>query len=370
MSEINNLICPLSGKVYINAFIAHDGYVYEKEFIEALFLNKETIISPSTGKEMKTGGVEFIKLNEYIKKKNELYVPLKFFFCKNSYVEFYQYDVDRIYHNMINYDGTTVEELLEFISCERNSDYIFNLDIYHPKFIEIINNEKGLLMILDDKIKCDYEHFNKFNLIIEYSSICSLAFDYITKKEAYYFHNACRFGRYDLIVKLYNYDNNYINYYGKSSGENNVFYAGMLSKNIDVLKYLHSIKNTLYKEHQIGHTVSYPMFALCMEDVEIVKFIYSIDNNFYKTIIGDKNIELYHENLRTIFEYCCVQGFSDTIEFLFSIDNNIYNNDPNKDKIIEKMKKEVSYLDKSTRRRSRDYTDTVKILNLIKKNIK
>ena len=34
------------------------------------------------------------------------------------------------------------------------------------------------------------------------------------------------------------------------------------------------------------------------------------------------------------------------------------------------MKKEVSYLDKSTRRRSRDYTDTVKILNLIKKNIK
>ena len=66
MSIYNNIICPLTTKMFDVAFIAHDGYVYEKEAIEELFKDKELIKSPLTGLEMKVGGIIFTTFNKYL----------------------------------------------------------------------------------------------------------------------------------------------------------------------------------------------------------------------------------------------------------------------------------------------------------------
>ena len=108
----------------------------------------------------------------------------------------------------------------------------------------------------------------------------------IIKFNPIYFYFSCSNGRYDLMVKLYNYDNNLINFCAMDYSDN-IFSAGLFSKNIEILQFIHSKNNTLYKKC-VPHT---PIMEACSKgniEIFIGKFIITLKNlvlNFRTTNI-------------------------------------------------------------------------------------
>ena len=156
---------------------------------------------------------------------------------------------------------------------------------------------------------------------------------------AKYFFYACADGKYDLMVKLYNYDNNLI----KTCDYDDIFFC---LNHIDIMKFIHSIDNQLYKRKNIsGHSI---FTDSCMNGkLEIVKFLHSIDNTQY---INDNYFG------KSSLECACIKMNIDIIEYLFSIDKDVFNKDKNKNRIVK-------YIMNSTN------LDKIKILQIINENM-
>ena len=102
---------------------------------------------------------------------------------------------------------TRIEEIVEYV--EKHININFDIDVYNSKFIGLINNEKGLNMIIYDKIKCNFYKYLKFSFIIEHSNICVQIYDFVIKNPTLYLNDIFDLScRYDLIDKLYNYIKN------------------------------------------------------------------------------------------------------------------------------------------------------------------
>ena len=246
----NQLICQFTGKLYFEAFIANDGYIYERDYIETLYYGNSTFISPITGKEFKSGGVSYTKLNNYLEKFYKDHPEL----LEMRYIS--NNNIISKFRDMMNNNITSVDDIVSYVENHKEIKFVVDTDTY-KKFISLLNNEKGLKFIIDDIIYCKSYPFyacgdNKAIFIIKNSDICVLAYDYIISvfKEEF-FAIACVNGRYDLIVKLYNYNNNLIKYISSINSRinyvDNVFNYAIRSNNLDLLKFLHSCDSTLYK---------------------------------------------------------------------------------------------------------------------------
>ena len=342
------LLCSFTGKLLNEAFIANDGYIYEKEYIESLYTDKDTFISPTTKQEIKKGGILFTKFNkileEFYKNHSEMislrYIPVK--------------TITEIFNNMITTGSTSIIDIVNYV--EKYNECKFVIDKASTYLHEIVNNKKGILLICNENITSNFSsNFLLIYYIIENSFICDLAFDYIIEKSKNvdrrvingFFFTACYFGRYELVVKMYNFDNTLIHAVNGDK-KDNVFHAAMYSDNLDIIKFLHSIDPLFYKTNPNinNKMITSFMYACTHCTIEIIEWFHSIDNKQY---INDRS-----ENV-SLFEYVCCNPKSsmETIKYLFTIDKDIYNNDPNADNIIKNIKNSRRYI---------NYKEIIKII--------
>ena len=184
MSDFNDLKCKFTDKLYYEAFIAHDGFVYEKEYIETLFENKETIISPTTGQEMKVGGIIYTKLNKYLEEFFIKHSELSVFRYVNVNVNVNKNMIIKIFNAMMSEKQCNIEDLMLYIEkhkeckftildcyceqCEQRDNHKFCDKNY---FNKMINTEKGLFLYLSDNISLPDQSINKIEYIIAMSDI-------------------------------------------------------------------------------------------------------------------------------------------------------------------------------------------------------
>ena len=311
--------------MYYEAFMANDGYIYEREFIENLSNGKQVINSPTTGKSMIVGGISCvnfnIKLEEFYNEHPEL---LELRYVSNN-------TIVKQFRTMVQNKDSEIEDIISHVEKHKgNKECKFEIFKNDKKIHDIYNHEKGLMFIVNDIII--YKSItNKMYDIITYSKICVLAYDYFDHSNHAIFYQACYCGRYELVIKLYNNNNNLINYIHTNKIDN-IFNAGAKGNNLDILKFLHEKNPLLYKNL---NSDGYSTFTYCIafKQFEIAKWLYSIDN----TQINHKY------NKYSIFEYAVKNKQMELIEFLFSLDKNIFSNDPKKKEILEEIKETWFY---------------------------
>ena len=340
MSDINiydEYLCKQTGKMYFEAFMANDGYTYERDYIENLFVGKTTIISPTTGEEMKVGGISCAKLNMKLKEFYNKYPEM----LELQYVS--NENIVKKFRTMMENKDSNIETIISYVEKHKeNKKCKFEIFTYDNKFTDIFNHEKGLQYIIDDtiyyKFLTDTIFDGKSNIIIEKSKICVLAYDYIITHNptAALFYNACYHGRYDMIIKLYNYDNTYINHIHSKNKMNNVFNVAVMSENLDILKFLHEKNPLLYKNKDSDGNTAFVYACTISMNLEIAQWLYSID----ETQITDNYLKD-----ECLFDFACKNENIKMIDLLFAIDKNVVNKNPNKSKIIEEIKYRLKYCD-------------------------
>ena len=324
--------------MYYEAYMALDGYIYEREFIEILSKNKTIIISPTTGKEMKVGGMLCVEINEYLEKmyiNNPELLELRYIPNENIVKQF---------RTMMESKDSNIETIISHVEkYMNNKECKFEIFQNDTKFLKIFNHEKGLQYIINDTIyyKCpEYTNSDgKSSEIMKYSKICVLAYDYIISTEhvsSILFNLSCLYGRYDLMIKLYDFNNTYINHINLVNNIDNVFNSAIKAKNLnlDILKFLHEKNPLLYKNKNYKDETPFVENCLNNTDLEIAKWLHSID----ETQINETQI-----NNKTIFEYAIQIKDIKLIEFLFAIDKNIYIKNPKKKEMLEEIKDLWSY---------------------------
>ena len=245
----------------------------------------------------------------------------------------------KVFVKIFNDISISIDDMISYI--ENHPEYIFTnnptSDDEDEKIIEFINNDRGLKLFLSDRIchngdKIKYVFKNIENEFSE--EIENYIFDYMIHNfNPRYFYLGCLYYRLNLVKRLYAYDNNVIKYTEFNDCNSNVFMASLYSENLETMKYIHSIDNTLYKQ-----LFSDPIINLCQtiafitRDLEIMQWLHSIDN----TIFTEYTYSYMSTLNRCIYEPKNIE----IIKFLFSIDNNIFNKDPKKENILKYLSRD------------------------------
>ena len=359
MSKFYDITCKSTGKLLNEAVIAGDGYVYEKEYIEELFYKYEayidTIISPTTKTQMDKYFIIFTELNKYLEdfyNKHPELITLRYISKEN---------IIKVFKEMIDNETPNIEDIISYVEKYTSIEYnhisfnINNVNIdktIHKNtllFDKIINNEKGIKLFLSHKITATSSHFYiDHHYVIGNSELYMQLYDHlIINKNLYkhnlniYFYNACLYGRYDLMIKLYNIDNiltkTLYNAYGTT---HNMFSAGI--KYLNILKFLHNADNSLYK-YKLYDQVNMFMYSCIYGNLDIIKFIYEIDNSILYTNRTYKHL-LHNINVtESALEFIIYNNAKiENIKYLFTIDKDIFNKDINKKEIINFLKKDLT----------------------------
>ena len=315
MSEYLEFYCKHTGKYYKETIVGTDGRVYEKDYIEHLYKksqynNKEAFLSPIDFSIVSAGGIIFTQFNERLNKfynEHPEYITLRYELKSDVMTKFDEHiniDISKYDDYIRKFD---IENIFKFI--DKYKEFKFNIenrDIY----IKIINNEKGLKLVLNNVIYYNSKYINYW-FIIEYSDICILAYDLIIKHYNYhdrYIVYSGIFNRYDLMVKLYEFDKkNYNNQYSLDNCYHNhnqieLFKSAIKSSNINILKFLHNINPDLYKQKTKLYNsrtdnitiISFILYVFRIKNMEVIKYFFSIDKNILNINYDDKS-EIFNE---------------------------------------------------------------------------
>ena len=229
-------------------------------------------------------------------------------------------------NEMINNVNINISEIIDYMY--KYYEYNLKKKFTEKRLSELLNDERGLKLFMSDKFKCPYggDPKGKINYAIIHSNICESIFDIIIEdNNPHLFHIAAASGRYNLLVKLYEFNNDFINYVHPKT-KDNCFHSGILSKNLDIMKFAYSIKpEFLYIPFLDGHT---PFGMVCFKGtVEMIQWMHSIDQTLYITNISPF---VQRSPLEDLCNYCAISK----IKFLFMIDRNVFNKDAHKDIII------------------------------------
>ena len=323
MSINKRFICEQTRLIFLEPFLAHDGYVYEKEYFESLYLNKniDDIVSPTTKEKIKIGGIIYTQLLDEI----EEFLKININYQSDRNTSYYAMAI--MFDNCLSF-YTDCTDIHNFIEKGYHGEYKFNISQFKHKniLIDMVNDYELLRMIINDnKFNINFcDITDKISFIIKYSNICVEIFSTIINKDKdnikIYFKNCCIYGRYDLILQLDYY------YHSSDLTSNkydceNLFQIVCFKSNLEIkmkikiLKFLHSKNNELYKEKMLTNNTSIIEEACIDGDFEIVKFIHIIDDTFYSIKYGRTSA----------FEYACMYGNLEIAMFLYSIDKNVYN---------------------------------------------
>ena len=329
----DGLINPQTNSLYNEPFLANDGYIYEADFIELKMYNKETIISPTTGKEMKTGGIIFKQFSKYLKqfyKDHPEQISHKYFS-----------DNDRYYNDLEEYYGIvikesiiaekksirhfdimikdekeySIKEIIFFVE-QKNGYANFTLrwfnSIQSNRIIELLKDEKGLSLIMSGRISIpEISKIALPKIILKNIDLPVLLYEkyfILNNFDKKFLYNACMYARYDIAVKIYNFDNTSINV--KHENEiDNVFNAAIVSGNLDIIKFVHEKGQTLYKN--IDSFKHSPLEHACINaQFDVIKFLFTIDKNIY---IDEPNKINFMKNIK---EECSMNDYCRVLEIL------------------------------------------------------
>ena len=310
---MSDLICPLSGKIFQYPVIAHDGYVYEKEFIENLFNSsiEEYIISPTTNELMKKGYILFSSLNIVLDKFHTDFESDPESDSKTILTKYSQESIiiiQNYFDKLMNDANSSIDDIISYISEYNDIDLMIDAtdSEYNVKFLEFINNEKCLELFLSEHIKyIDFDESKSYKIcdIIKYSDICILAYKYIINDyHESYFYDCCYNGRYELAIKLYEFDNNAINYINTKNNIDNVFNACITSGNIDLIKFVHE-KNPLLCKNISSFKMSSLEQSSYSLRFEVIKYLFTIDKNVFNDEPNKNNVLKHIKNSPNTVQY-------------------------------------------------------------------
>ena len=333
-----------TGKYYNKPVFALDGHIYESDYINGLFYETkgDEIISPITNQPIKKFVIypqEFCELlSKFYKNHPELEI-LKYVTNEEIGLPLFHKIIQekQPIGNMLNYIYSRFKEVAKpsneqerkiFNKCCLCFDMNKNEELEYFKLI--LNNEIGIEYYLSGYfIIINSEHKYTTFTLIQYSNhynfyIESLINNIDLIKQHFYY--ACYYGKYELMEKLYevNNDVDIINYIHNSV---TIMSAAIIGGNLDIIKFIHNIDNTLYTKSSIFDP-NYLAFACIKGKLDIVKWFHSIDNTLYEKYID-----------HSPFYFACVEGHNEIVQYLYSIDKYIYDKEFEKKEIIELLNK-------------------------------
>ena len=368
--EFENFVDKITGFFFKNPVIACDGHIYERDILGLAILNfdyyhenfddKSTFISPITGLKIKTDYIVPIEFTEQL---------IKFYTnhpeTKEKQYGYLMNKFETLLESEINEDN--INKILSLFENTYKSKFdaeikfktIFRME-YGEWMNALLHTEKGIYLYVNkfysqyfDYIGDKYEDMDMEMQLISYLDGDMYEY-YITLPNLdknKLFESACSEGHIDICKRVYDMDNNVVNF----KYESPLFYA---CYDLEILQFLHSKNNNLYKETFTGHDGNqfevYEYFgnSIIQDEIEIFKWYLSIDDNIHKLFKFNYEKPKYthikyewfkSKNIHSVFAFLLLNGKIEMLNHLYSVDKNIYKDEPDKIELIAELKTSKHY---------------------------